>query len=284
MLVVLLMVGTLAAILVSIIPGYHRPTLGLAPPAFSPTLSTEHERIETIQLEYAGFLSVSNQLGQVYIEGADTDEITLRIVKRAKTGLRSAAYLLDQITVETAVGDGRTQVVGRVPRTRDNEQVSVDLFLTVPRELVADLKVNLGTVEVKDVHGTLRIDNDLGSVKIANFQGNAFIQADLGSVEIYDADFADNLQVVASMGDVKIRGSLARSSIIENRLGEVQLFLPEGESYELEASVDLGSLDLKVPFDGDRTREKATGVVGTGELHGKLSLIISLGSLGIDYL
>ena len=265
-------------------PGYRKLTLETAPPAFAPSLGSAHERVETIQLEYGGFLSVSNQLGQVFIEGADTSEITLRMVKKAKTGLRSAAYLLDQITVETAVRDGRTQVVGRVPRTRDNEQVSVDLFLTVPRELVADLKVNLGAVEVRDISGTLRIDNDLGSVKISNFQGNAFIQADLGSVEIFEADFADNLQVVASMGDVNIRGSLARSSIIENRLGAVSLAVPEGEAYELEASVDLGSLDVRVPFDGDRTSDKATGTIGSGEIHGQLSLSVSLGSLGIDYL
>ena len=284
-LVVLLMVGTLAAILASItLPGGSGSTVRFSLPAFSPALGTEQERIETIQLDYAGLLSVSNQLGQVYIEGADTPDITLQIVKRAKSALRSAAYLLDQIKVETAVLDGRTQIVGRVPITRDTEQVSVDFHLTVPRELIANLKVNLGTVEVKDVSGTLRIDNDLGSVSIANFQGNAFIQADLGSVEITGADFADNLQVVASMGDVKIEGSLARSSIIENRLGEVQLFLPIDEAYELEASVDLGNLDLSVPFTGDRTRDSAAGTVGTGEPRGKLSLIISLGCLGIHYL
>jgi len=282
-LVVLLMVGAWAGMVVSVFPSKFGSTLEKAPPAFSTTLTGEHERVETMQLEYAGFLSVSNQLGQVYIEGADTDQITLRVVKKAKTGLRSAAYLLDQITVETAVSAGRTQVVGRVPRTRDNEQVSLDLFLTVPRELIADLKVNLGTVEVKNVSGTLRIDDDLGSIRIYDFQGNAFIQADLGSVEIHNAEFADNLQVAASMGDVEIRGRLARSSVIENRLGAVKLFLPKGEAYELEAGVDLGSLEILVPFDGDRTTDKATGILGEGDIRGTLSLMVSLGSLRIDY-
>src|SRR5690554_4876982 len=198
--IVLLMIGTFTLMLASSnVLDTSNWLNSQASTTFSSNLNSEIERGETITLGYAGLLTVNNQLGKVYIEGDDTTDVTLKIVKRAKATLTSAAHLLDQITVETAASNGRTQVVARVPQTRDGEEVSVDLHLIVPRELVADLKLNLGALEIKGVSGTLRIDNDLGSVKISNFQGNAFIQADLGSVEIVDAAFSDNLHVVASM-------------------------------------------------------------------------------------
>ena len=103
------------------------------------------------------------------------------MVKRLKQD-SAAPYLLDQSQWRLPCGT-RTDTSGWPGASRDNEQVSVDLFLTVPRELVADLKVNPGAVEVRDISGTLRIDNDLGSVKIST-SGQRLYPADLGSVEI----------------------------------------------------------------------------------------------------
>ena len=283
-LVILLMMGTAALIMASTPLGEAVWPREQARPAFAEILNTESERIETITLEYAGLLTVNNQLGRIVIEGDDVSDISLRTVKRAKTSLGSGAELLDQIKVETAVTGGRTQIAARVPRIQDGDQVSVDLYLTVPREIVANIKVNLGEVEIKDVSGSLRIDNDLGSVSIRNFVGNAFIQADLGSVEIYQANFEDNLQISSSMGDVVVAGSLARSSIIESRLGAVQIFMHPDTAYEIEANIDLGNFEIAVPFSGERSQSSAVGTIGTGETEGSVELSISLGSLKIDYL
>lgn len=283
-LVILLMMGTAALIMASTPLGEAIWPQEQARPAFSTTLSTESERIETTTLEYAGLLTVNNQLGRIVIEGDDVAEIALRVVKRAKASFGSGTALLDQIKVETAVTGGRTQISARVPRTQDGDQVSVDLYLKVPKEIVANIKVNLGEVEIKDVNGTLRIDNDLGSISIRDFVGNAFIQADLGAVNIYHAQFEDNLQISSSMGDVVVAGSLARSSIIESRLGAVQIFIPPNEAYDLEANIDLGDFVIAAPFTGERSQNSVVGTIGTGETAGSVELSISLGSLKIDYL
>ena len=244
---------------------------------------TQRRTHQTTTLEYAGLLTVNNQLGRIVIEGDDVAEIALHL-KRAKASFGSGTALLDQIKVETAVTGGRTQISARVPRTQDGDQVSVDLYLKVPKEIVANIKVNLGEVEIKDVNGTLRIDNDLGSISIRDFVGNAFIQADLGAVNIYHAQFEDNLQISSSMGDVVVAGSLARSSIIESRLGAVQIFIPPNEAYDLEANIDLGDFVIAAPFTGERSQNSVVGTIGTGETAGSVELSISLGSLKIDYL
>ena len=260
------------------IPGisHHRPIEKVSP------IYSERESEENLTLDFNGAVVVNNALGKIVLQGADVDNVEVRVVKKARSKL-GAADLLTQIKIETETSPEATAITTLVPRTTSPEQASVDLFLTVPMELTADLRAGLGQVEVENVQGTLRIQSDLGAIKINHFTGDAAVEAALGAVEIQGSQFERELLVITHLGDVSISGSLAETTVIENKLGGINLHLPPEESYTVEAKVNLGNFSSNLPFRGEQSQNLVNGIIGSGEHKGNLMLVLDLGSLAIEH-
>ena len=243
------------------IPGlsYQRPMEKVSP------IYSERESEEHLTLDFNGAVVVNNALGKIVLQGADVDNVEVRVVKKARSKVGTAADLLAQIKVETETSPEAAAITTLVPRTTSPEQASVDLFLTVPMELIADLRAGLGQIEVENVQGNLRIQSDLGAVKINRFTGDAAVETALGAVEMRDSHFERELLVITHLGDVSISGSLAETTIIENKLGGINLNLSPEESYAVEARVSLGNFSSDLPFRGEQSQNLVKGMIGSGE-------------------
>lgn len=243
----------------------------------------ELESEEHLILDLDGTLLVNNAVGKIVVQGADVDNVDVRVVKRARSKPGTTADLLSQITVETANTPESTTITTHVPQTTGSEQAYVDLYVTVPTELELNLHTGLGQVEVERIQGSLRIQSDLGAVKISHFTGDAAVEAALGAVEIRSSNFERELLVITHLGDVSISGSLGETTLIENKLGNVTLHLPQEESYAVEAQVSLGSFSSNLPFRGEQSSSSVRGIIGSGEQVGSLLITLDLGSLVINH-
>jgi len=227
---------------------------------------------------------LTNPLGKVIVQGADTDQVTMKAVIKGRSNSQQVAQdIVRRIVVDAKDVDNAKVITVNIPKVSTPDYASVDLTLTVPRQIAADLSLSLGKLIVANIEGELNIKNNLGDVEINSFTGNADIRCDLGAITIRNSVFLDKLDIVASLGDVNVQGTLGRNTVIANRMGSVQLRIPRERAYSLDAAMSLGSFETSVPFFGERTQKTAVGLLGDGEEYGRLSINVNLGSINISH-
>ncbi|HEO71490.1 MAG TPA: hypothetical protein ENN80_09510 [Candidatus Hydrogenedentes bacterium] len=188
---------------------------------------------ETRDLESGARLDVSNDIGEVRVSGWNRDEVSITYTKTVdmfqwNTGtLQPAQHYLDGIdidvtvqaggiTVETAIdetvynfsGFDRYDVAAKNRRGAAGVVPRVRYDIRVPKQLRLGVLQNVGDVRVQGVGGKLRVDLDVGDIEIV-YPGEPEPQ--------------DRIECTMSVGDVDI-------------------LLPAGSSFAVDASVDIGNI------------------------------------------
>jgi len=164
----------------------------------------------------------------------------------------------------------------------NGEEARADLNIFVPRETIVEAHLALGDVHITNIQGDLRVDANLGSITVRDFTGNARLKAALGDISVSASAFAERLTAASDLGSVEVEASLAKSNVLEARLGDLRLHLRPDESYVLEGKVDLGGIYVGTPFEGQQTEKSIKGTIGRGEPRGTISASVALGSLRIS--
>lgn len=241
----------------------------------------EYTAEEQHTLAATDFLSIYNPLGQIKIQGAEVEEIEIKMVKKAKgVTVGKTEELLKNISLEKKAAE----LTVHLPKTSNNEQVSADLSLIVPFELVIQVQAALGNVEVKDFWGELQVQSDLGDITLRNCTTNVFLETSLGNIKIVDSQFPKELKAVTHLGNIHLRGSMAKTTILESRLGNIEILLPQQEAYILKGQIKLGSFSSQIPFQGQKREQSVEGIIGSGEQRGTLFVELDLGSLSFKAL
>ncbi|MDD2431913.1 MAG: DUF4097 family beta strand repeat-containing protein [Firmicutes bacterium] len=160
--------------------------------------------------------------------------------------------------------------------------------VTIPRSVESlDVEVTLGKVSSTGGTNNLNISADLGDVRVDDHTGSVVIDADLGAVRLSNIKATDVLKITADLGEINYRGSLALNSVIRASLGSIKLTLPEDTLTNIDASVDLGSLDCDFPLTTYSKRSLGSDVIGImgdqslGVPSGNLTIKADLGSIDI---
>lgn len=271
-----------------------------------PGLSAGAEENRTFAVEPGAALRVDNFSGNVTVRAADEGHILVVATRRAAStasrdriqvefqetsqgleirttrppGLLNAYVELDiQVPpgtpVEVETGSGNLEVRG----VAGGVEASTGSGNVVAGGLAGgvDLHTGSGRVELQDVLGGARAETGSGSLTLRGIEGDLEAHSGSGGIQVEGAD--GQVRLDTGSGSVEYRGTPAGECRFETGTGSVVLYLPA----DLDARVDLetssGTVDIQFPVDGERSRERVRGVIGSGE---EASIWTRTGSGSID--
>jgi len=215
----------------------------------------ETERIEkSFPLNGNGRVSVSNVNGSINLIAWERNEVKLVAVKTADTKESLANVDIkidarpDYFSVETDYGDDRTWKSDSDRRWRNNDKVTVEYELSVPRTaMLNEIETVNGSVSLADFTNYVKVSAVNGTVHAGNLRG----RADLSTV---------NGELVADFERLEIGSKIA----LETVNGRVNLTIPSDSNATLEAESLNGAItnDFGLP----NKRGKYVG----NSLHGRL--------------
>lgn len=233
---------------------------------------------------------VINSLGRVEVTGSpESTTVQVQGEKRARGASRERAEeALQQVDVD--IRNDRGTIVVKVERPWGGwpflhflaGHATVDLALTVPAQSDVRVDADLGDVTVSGVTGELELSSDMGTIRASDIGGDLTAHANMGKIEVFGAELADQMEINADMGSIEFEGLPARRSVLSSNMGSIQIGLPAGRSFDIDARVSMGSVDIGLPFSGVREGQRARGTLGTGTPAGSLELRSNMGSIEIE--
>lgn len=227
-------------------------------------------------------LSIENPNGNVFVRGDNVSEVLIKVKNEVRSSNpRRAKDLLEETKVKIETTNQSNNILVESPKLTSGENVQAHLEIVVPRDTSLSLQIGSGNIEIADIQGNLEIHTQIGEIEIANFSGDAYLESGLGNIKIINSRFVKELISTLHLGDLSVDGTLATRNEIKSDLGDITLFFHENESYVLEGTIGIGQMESLVPFNGEQTKEKFSGVIGAGTQRGTIMLDAKLGSVKI---
>jgi DUF4097 and DUF4098 domain-containing protein YvlB len=137
-----------------------------------------------------------NPRGSIKVTGADTAQITVTGTKTVRAFTHSDADRTNGSTPIEIVPQGdRLLIRTNQDHAPDNQQISEDLEVTVPKSLAVEAGGRNGDYEVSDVAGDLELSSDHADVRLARVEGSVrlnIVRSDL--IRVVDAKGRLDLQ------------------------------------------------------------------------------------------
>ncbi len=145
--------------------------------------------------------------------------------------------------------------------------LSVDLYISMPPGVLPDVKTDLGNIDMSDLKGDIKAVTNLGSVKAVNTSGNVNLRTDLGKVEFTaPKDMAGgDVKLVTNMGDIEFTApkDLSAKLQVETKMGEIESELP---------------LEVRKP---DMFKRTAEGTIGSGQAN--IKMVTDMGKINLKW-
>ena len=179
-----------------------------------------------------------------------------------------------------------------------------DIEIRIPRGVNLDIRVESGDVNIRDTFGTLRVDTRSGDLDASDFEGAVEIISAAGDVRLRNAKDArvdienksgdilvmnvdGSISIRSSNGDVRLKdvgGSTVGVETVSGDIdidmkdpvdgsvnlrtvsGDVLIDLASGSNARVMLASLSGSVSSRIQLDDEqRTEERITGKIGTGE-------------------
>jgi hypothetical protein len=181
--------------------------------------STETHRY-TVQ-EQVDRLVLKSDAGRVEIVVGD-GPITVTEVYRYSKNPPAATHTVNERVLRLADGDCPHQHFG---------QCSVDYSVRVPAATAVEITADAGTVQVTGLSGDLTVTSDAGRVEATGLA-------------------SEHTKVTADAGRVSLAYRQPPASVdVQADAGTVEVILPTGDSYAVDATTDAGRVTVEVPQD-----------------------------------
>jgi hypothetical protein len=181
-----------------------------------------------------------NPRGNIRVTGADTKDVTVNGHKTVRAFAREDADRTNGSTSVEIVPEGdRLLIRTNQDRAPDNQQVSADLEVTVPRSMSVEARGRSGDYEIADVAGDLELASDHGDVRLTRVGGNV-------RLDIARSDLIRAVDMSGSRLDLQGKGSDVE---LENITGQVTI----NGSYT--GTLDFKKLARQLQFEGTRNTE-----------------------------
>ena len=196
---------------------------------------------------------VSNQVGDVIIEGTDDGQVVVEALVRgygATTDQAQRAADDVEVTVEQQ-GEGRIRAEARTPQGLrfQGRSPTVRFMIRVPREVTLQMSNNVGRIEVTDVVGSAMITSDVGDVVVRRFtmRDDTRIEGNVGRILVeLPSNAAFIVDAETNVGDIDtafdVRGATPERRPPGDRLqGEVG----ENPQWELRLRTNTGDISIE---------------------------------------
>jgi DUF4097 and DUF4098 domain-containing protein YvlB len=142
--------------------------------------------------------------GNLRVTGSDAPEIRITGHKTIRSIHRGDAERADRQSQIEIVTEGDTIVVRtNQERVAENQRVTADLEVSLPRSVAVDMHGRSGDYEVSDITGDLQITSDRAGVRLTRIGGNA--RVDLRRSDLVRAvDIKGNLDLQGRGSDVEL--------------------------------------------------------------------------------
>ncbi|MGA8026430.1 MAG: DUF4097 family beta strand repeat-containing protein [Bryobacteraceae bacterium] len=143
---------------------------------------------------------------------------------------------------------------------------SIELEVRVPREMMGDIHTGDGSVRLRGLHGSVRVDTGDGSIQGEDLEGS--LEARTGDGSVHVGGRFENVQLHTDDGSVDfeaINGSRMRGDWrVQTGDGSVKLRLPRDFAADVELRTGDGSIGLGLPLS-------VTTLQSDHEVRGKLN-------------
>jgi len=187
-----------------------------------------------------------NPRGNIKVTGADTTEVTVTGTKTVRAFERNDADRTNGNTAVEIVPEGdRLLIRTNQDRAPDNQQISDDLEVTVPRSLAVESRGRNGDYEIADLAGDVELAADRGDVRLSHVGGN--VRLDIGHSDLIRA-----VDMTGGRFDVQGAGSDVE---LENIAGVVSI------NGAYNGNLDFKNLAKPLKFEGPRNTELSVQAV-----------------------
>jgi hypothetical protein len=208
-------------------------------------------------------LVFENPRGNIHVVGGDGQQVTVSGQKSIRAYARTDADRTSQNTpVEILPQGDRLVIRTNQDRATDNQRVSDDLEVTVPRGMAVESHGNVGDADVSDIESDVELGNSRGDVRISRIGGNARLE--IGHSDTINAvdvkgkidleGHGGDLSLENISGQVTVNGSFSGTLEFKNLAKPLQFEGARGTELHVEAIPGRVSMDLST-FTGN-------GVVG----------------------
>jgi hypothetical protein len=227
-------------------------------------LSGEAQQAETHTFEVGPLptIAIRNKAGSIRLYAGQEGQVSITTSKRGylftQNWDRDAQVWFNQDRANNTVS-------ARVDSWRPFGKNSIDFEVAVPPQATLELTTNAGNITVQQVNGQMKLQADAGSIQAlqVTLSGQSLLKTDAGSITFDGAlDPAGNYKLTTNLGNVNVT-------------------LPAGSSFNLDAKTDLGSVTTNLPLP-QLQRTKLSGQVGSGP-YPKLKVATDLGSVQVFY-
>ena len=242
--------------------------------------------------------SVNNLLGDIRLEGADTDRLRVRAVKRVRLqSTANAAAALDALEVTLDTLDHQVKVETRVldnMETLGCTYYRVDLEIECPRTPPLRIIGSNGHTSVEGVGGPVQIEQMEGGISVVHVKGEVVLTNHSGDARVDECGGPLTLSVTDGAATTRlIRGRqtiacVNGKTVIDEprgpvaatcRGGDVRIIAAEGVEGDYDVQVDSGNLSVLLAPTADASLQitAVNGIVYStavplefGSIHGEV--------------
>ncbi len=201
-------------------------------------------------------VAFENPRGSIKVIGADTREISVTGHKYIRSWTRNDADQTNTNTPVEVIAEGdRVVVRSNQERAPDNQRISDDLEVIVPRGVAIEARGISGDYEITDLSGDIELASDRGDVRLSRLAGN--VRLNVGRSEVIRAidvkgrmdieGGGSDIELENIAGQVTINGGYRGTLEFKNLAKPLQLQGARGTELRVAAvpgriSMDLGQL------------------------------------------
>jgi DUF4097 and DUF4098 domain-containing protein YvlB len=184
-------------------------------------------------------LDLSNTSGDVKISGGAAGKVHIHAEVRARGWLfQDSQKQLNEIVSNPPIEQHVDSI--RIGRDfNDFRNVSIDYTIEVPNPTEVDASVASGSVDVRNLHGPVKVDSASGAVRVEQVDRTVRLNSASGSVVA--SNLGDDLRVSSASGSVSV-SSVKGDVRIHALSGSIEVTNPGGR---VEADTASGSIDVQ---------------------------------------
>jgi hypothetical protein len=219
----------------------------------------------TAQAPAAGMKRVTfeNPRGNIKVIGADTQEISVTGHKTIRSWNRNEADKTSGNTpVEIVPQADRLLIRTNQDHAPDNQRVSDDLEVTVPRGMAVEARTRSGDFEANDIQGDIELITDRADVRLARIGGNARLEVGRSDI-IRAVDMQGTLDVQGRGTDLELANVQGQVTISGSYMGALEFKnLARPLQFEGALNTELHVQGVPGTISMNRSEVAANGVTG----------------------
>jgi DUF4097 and DUF4098 domain-containing protein YvlB len=210
-------------------------------------------------------LVVENRFGDVLVQGKETDEVFISVVKTA-WGVtdEEASENLEMLQYEVIEEPGRLKIRVLEPQRNLNRPGSIDFKMDIPINSNIEFSTQNGDLYVANIEGNVDLNSSFGNIELKDVQnGEIFAETQNGNVTLRGINIQDfSLEANSAFGDIDV------FQVDANRLN---LKLTNG-AMNLENIMIDGDIDLTNQFGSIGYRSGQTENLTINSSNGTITL------------